>query len=266
MNRVGLLLVCAVLVLGLAACASQNVIDGAAAPYRMVDGRRQYQLPRLEGTVTIDGVVELAEWKDALRISATHVDFVQEGIGSSIWNINMGADAEPQVPRAEGTIAAFWSDEGLYLSAVITDPNRTHFQPYGGQSNIQDAVQFTFDPDFQRGSATLQDVYIIDLSMSEQGETYWYEYFQYGGYDATAGIETAGGPTETGWAIEAFIPWSALRAAGEQFVPASGVEMGFGILMCDFADPATLNDLYWDFGEMENTIDQPGTWNSIVLR
>lgn len=227
-----------------------------------------YNVPAVQVVPELDGTIE-SDWADALKVEISYDAFIENGIGTSIFEYNMGdSSIDTATPRAEGDFYMKWSEEGLYFAADITDDSIHIFQPYGAQSNIQDAIQLNFDP-ANTETQDLNSCYIFDfVSVSDedhQGPASWYEYFQYAGHDEDAGIEVAGVLTDYGYTIEWFMPWTALQAAGEEFTPEEGYIFGFGLMVVDFNDDAQLNDLYFDFGNRANTIDNPSTWNKILL-
>lgn len=234
-----------------------------------IPDRLTYEVPKAVIIPEIDGNIDLSEWSDSLRIELSYRSFVTRGIGTSIYDLNMGEEGiDTPTPRAYGDLYLKWDDEGLYFMAEMTDDSIYLIQPFGGQGNVQDAIQLCFDPD-QLQRQDLTGAYIFDFApVSEpdhSGPATWYEHFQYTGNDPDANIIIEGSLTDTGYIMEAFMPWDSLRKSGAEFEVQEGLTMGFGIIILDFNDDGQMNDLIIDYGKRINSIGHTETWNEILL-
>ncbi len=207
----------------------------------------------------IDGEIGAAEWTAAEPIDMSDETQVAHGDGALI-----GATETDLT----GTVRLMWDSFGLYLAGTVRD--NEYFNPYGQGDplNNNDVIQLTVDPMNRKTSGTA-DAYIFDFvptsGTSQSGPAAWYEHWKWGGADYRAGVKVAGKKTTDGYALEAFLPWSALRKNGESFTPGPNMKLGLGVMIGDFRANGQLKGILTNFGQGENTIGDASSYRTALL-
>ncbi|MFD2331712.1 discoidin domain-containing protein [Cohnella sp. GCM10020058] len=208
---------------------------------------------------SIDGDITDVEWQSAESVEMSDDAQVLHGEGSLI-----GATETDLT----GSVRLMWDAYGLYLAGTVQD--NEYFNPYGQGDplNNNDVIQLTVDPMNRKTSGT-GDAYIFDFvptsGSDHSGPAAWYEHWKWGGADYRAGVKVAGKITADGYALEAFVPWSALRKNGESFTPGPNMKLGLGVMIGDFRANGQLKGILTNFGQGENTIGDAASYRTVLL-
>ena len=223
-------------------------------------------------TPEIDGTISAEEMNGQLAIPL-------------VWPIPGGAlilsGSGSGVDDISATCYVSWDADNLNLSAVVRDNTPDYRIDSQGLGNVpynaQDVIQPTFnpmndpdnlfDPDGSGGPAAIYDIVVNTL------DDFGPDIYRHGmpmTEEAYEAIQLAGTETETGYILEAAIPWeTALDDVNPSYVPEAGDMHGLSFLLLGFngeqGDTASIATLMADFGDGQNTIPDPTTWNSITL-
>ena len=130
-----------------------------------------------------------------------------------------------------------WDEAGLYFGAQVQDDTVAPSVRAGSALNVTDGVQIGLNPT-NRAGESIADAYFFSFvpvsNRENDGAAAWYEHFKYFGAPESAGVQVAGMRNETGYVVEAFIPWAVINSKGENFTPSDGAEIGAGITNMDF--------------------------------
>jgi len=183
--------------------------------------------------------------------------------GTSIARLSGWAEGKDPLARW-ARVHILWDEDNLYVGARISDGILEFKATQGSPLNGQDTLQVTLDPKMSC-KADVSEGFIFDFSVPtsmETGPALWYEHWQYGDAPASLGLEAACSVDESGWTVEAAIPWSALKG---WIKPEVGARLGFGLLLLDFDKTGGPTELITDFGNGQNTIGSASSWNTLVL-
>jgi len=179
-----------------------------------------------------------------------------------------------------------WDNENLYISAVVLD-NTPDFRvnANGGNSayNAQDVIQPVFNPFNDHtstfvdgtppdGSPGLATAAIYDMVVNTADE-FGPDIYRHGHQlfeEQHELISIEGEETDTGYVLEMALPWSVSMDDYEpDYEPKLDDEHGLGFILLGFnqeqGDTADIATLYTDFGNGDNTIGDPTTWNVVKL-
>jgi len=208
----------------------------------------------------LDGNVGSEEWSSADIIEMSYEKQVANGDGSLI-----GGGAHTDLT---GELRLIWDRFGLYLAGEVKDSE--YFNPYGTGDplNNNDVIQVTLDPLNKKTSGTA-DAYIFDFvptsGADHSGAGTWFEHWKWGSSDYRAGVKVAGKLTGDGYALEAFIPWDALKKNGESFQVVPGMKMGIGLMIGDFKANGQLKGILTNFGQGENAIGDASAYRTVIF-
>lgn len=144
-------------------------------------------------------------------------DLWNKVVPAVIANVNKGEVATTQ--DLSGSFRLMWDQDNLYVLAEVTDDALFNDSP---ETHADDAVELYLDPQYNRG--TTYDDYDVQLKFG------WDDVAQKladsrGPHD---GVVYASLTTETGYIIEAAIPWTTLGVT-----PSVGAQLGLEVMLCD---------------------------------
>ncbi|MES2607108.1 MAG: carbohydrate binding family 9 domain-containing protein, partial [Pseudomonadota bacterium] len=176
-----------------AACASTAAIAQEAAIGSSVDASKQFTIPRLANSVRIDGVLDAAEWQQAVLIEDFHQTF----------------PVEFATPSQKTEVKVFYSEDALYVSARMaeSDPSviASRVLRQGQALGADDVFALILDPYLDRRNGYRFEV--------NPNGVRWDGLFQNineveGNWE---GIWEAGARTDAqGWTLEMKIPFQTL--------------------------------------------------------
>ena len=213
-----------------------------------------YNIPLATKAPTVDGGANDAAWKNALTID----------ISPSAVKKN-GGWAQTSSNGATGTVKVVWTEGnkgGLYFLWQIKDKTQSFAFPVGANViNAMDCVQLCFDPtNARKAKLTGKECQVYTfapytarsgngfLIFPEDGPT-WFEHYCWVDMNKSTGVKLAvklNGKTSTGkdlenrgfdvtgYTLEAFIPFKALKVDAGQIEGKVGTAFGIGFLLVDY--------------------------------
>ncbi|WP_076259010.1 CHAT domain-containing protein [Intrasporangium flavum] len=190
--------------------------------------------------------------------------------------------ARVPVNGLSATWQALWDKDALFLHAVVTDP--THTGVAAGQPSQWwrgDAVSFEVGPDPRKLSAAAplrkgKDFHVI-LALLDDGDrgaaaavnvvgTSPKGQVVFATGSRRPGIAVVARPTDTGYELEARVPWSEI---GRSVPPARGEVLGFNVNLSDArgsgTDWALRTMLSSNPSRSGANQNHPGTWQTLAL-
>lgn len=213
-----------------------------------------YNIPLATKAPTVDGGTGDAAWKNALTID----------LSPSAVKKN-GGWAQTSSNGATGTVKVVWtegSNGGLYFLWQIKDSTQSFAYPVGANViNAMDCVQLCFDPtNARKAKLTGKECQVYTFApytarsgngfkiFPEDGPT-WFEHYCWVDMNKSTGVKLAvklSGKTSTGkdlenrgfdvtgYTLEAFIPFKALKVDAGQIEGKVGTAFGIGFLLVDY--------------------------------
>ena len=171
---------------------------------------------------TIDGTITEQEWGQPV-LTMTKANY-------SGWFMDPVPDADmPYMPEG-ADIYVTWTDTGLYLGAVVHDPNHLNSHPIGGDNWNGSAVEF--DVGFNLSNQTDRNRNTFALNSSNQCTGYMYRQ-EVGVNGATTANQNDAADTKATYKVarsgeyttyEVYFKWSDITPNG---VPSAGDKMWF---------------------------------------
>ena len=233
-----------------------------------------------KATPTIDGAISASEMATQLAVPMSWPmpggALLLEGSGSS-----------PEELSATWYVS--WDDLNLNLSAVVLDDTPDfRLNSNGGNSpyNAQDVIQPVFNPGNSEFSSfvdpTPADEDPIDAIAAiydmvvNTADDFGPDVYRHGPGltdEQHAAISIDGQEKDTGYILEMALPWAVAMddymPFDPPYEPMLGDEHGLSFILLSFnqeqGGTADIATLYTDFGNGENTIGDPFTWNLITL-
>jgi len=243
-----------------------------------VAGQINRQVP--QATPTIDGTITAREMATQLNVPMS-------------WPVASGAllleggGFEPEELSATWYVS--WDDANLNISAVVLDNTPDFRIDSGGGNrpyNAQDVIQPVFNPRNSEFSAfvdgqlpdadPVDDIAAIYDLVVNTSDDFGPDVYRHGPGltdEQHESIEIAGQETETGYVLEMALPWAVSMDDYEPFdppyEPTLGDEHGLSFILLGFnqeeGPTGEVATLFTDFGNGENTIADPFSWNLITL-
>ena len=213
-----------------------------------------YNIPLATSAPKVDGKTGDAAWKNALTID----------LSPSAVRKN-GGWAQSSNNGAKGTVKVVWtegSNGGFYFLWQIKDSTMSFAYPVGTPPiNAMDCVQLCFDPmNVRKAKLTGKECQVYTFApytarsgngfriFPEDGPT-WFEHYCYVAMDNSAGVKLSvsldskkdpapesdsRGYLVSGYTLEAFIPFKALKVDAGQIEGKVGTKLGMGFLLVDY--------------------------------
>jgi hypothetical protein len=216
---------------------------------------------KAETAPTIDGVIGYSEWAN-LTVDMVCPDILNAPNQGSVI---IGSENGPLPSDASAQVYITWDASNLYIAIDVTDNNQNWRAYSPGPYNSQDAFQVCFNLNKVGtryiGDDPASDTAIWDI-VADTADAAGAGIYSHGrAFSNIEQIQIEAQTNASGYVIEAAIPWGQIDG---DYLPAIGDEHGVGFMVLDF-DNNALNALFTDFGEGENTIEQPSTWNTLRL-
>lgn len=233
-----------------------------------------------QATPTIDGALSANEMATQLAVPMTW-----PVLGGSLLLDGGGSAAE----ELSATWYVSWDDANLNLSAVVLDDTpdfRVNADGGNRAYNAQDVIQPVFNPgnsefsSFVDGTPAEDDpvdaiAAIYDLVVNT-ADDFGPDVYRHGPGltdEQYESISIAGQETDTGYILEMALPWAVAMddymPFDPPYEPTLGDEHGLSFILLSFnqeeGPTEEVATLYTDFGNGENTIGDPFSWNLITL-
>ncbi len=206
-----------------------------------------YEIPKAKSAPTIDGKLDVGEWKDALSKRLSNKNTI-EIAGSRAY--------------CQGGIFRFlWDETGLYVSMEVTDKTAqaAYLSAGNGSYNSQNGTQIAIYVDPECISGEVGKLYFFSFTpMADDGKPYVGEHFIYG--DGNTGKDVAeatvaASVTEEGFVIECKLDAAVFAKASPAIKLESGTnfKMANVILDIDGEIQALFVDSAWFNAPKTNT-------------
>lgn len=211
-----------------------------------------YEAPYTNTAPTIDGSIDEGEYPaEAIVLNPTTLD-------------DLGGTMNTGDSPNEAEYWLVWDDDALYMAARVSDPNVVYNGTQGDALNNTDGVQLATDHQLlQEGGSDTPGIHIHDIvpGQADDNDTaaYW-QHWNGNPPDTFPNAEWGGRTTSEGYEVELMLPWGDFEP--ETPTPATGMQMGFLLLMMDFDGEDDQLDLWWTG---DGGIGNPADWNVLTL-
>lgn len=206
---------------------------------------RNYNVPKADTAVTIDGTLSSGEWDDAIAVIIEYPDIVTP---PKVGTLREGS-LEPTAEQFSALVYLKWDDDNLYVAFEVTDD---YFNETAGRDEPQICFNLLNNPN----ASYLTEAVVWNLPAN-------------GPINANNGLEptvstVAGSVTDTGYIVEASIAWSDF-ASIQSYTPAVNDIHGIGFAMQDHNEAGGRDHFLLDFGDGDLNMSDPTSWNTIML-
>lgn len=189
---------------------------------------KAFHCRRVQGTITIDGKLDEAAWKNAELIDQFSLPWLQEN---------------PRPPKTQTKARLLWDDEAIYFSAELEDSDLyADITEHDGETWYNDVFELFFKPnvdkpgyyEFQVNAAGT----VMDMFLPRRGAGGFRRFIGERDFHIEAKVQHQGTlnhwqDTDKGWTVEGKIPWKDFEVTGGK--PQAGDQWKFALCRYDYS-------------------------------